>query len=475
MAKLNQLNLHQAQQGLKSGQFSSVELVKACLAEIDQTEKDVHAFVTIFADQALKQAKQADREIAQNPQIFETKPLFGLPIALKDNYLTKGQRTTAASKVLDDYLPQYDATVTAKLKQAGAIILGKTNMDAWAHGSSTETSAYGPTKNPRDLTRIPGGSSGGSSAAVVANYVLAAMGTETAGSIRGPASWTGHVGLKPTYGRLSRYGIVAMGSSLDSPGPMTKTVYDAAWLLSLTAGQDVHDATTVPQPISQYHLQLDPDRVKNLKIGLPQEYFLKEAQPGINQLVKQVALELEEMGAQLVEVSLPTTKLGIATYTVVQRAEVFSNLARYDGIRYGHDRSYFGEEAKRRIMLGAHALKISQDGKYYRLAQQVRQKMLQDFRQAFQKVDLLLAPTMPSIAPKLGASKDQAMFGELADMLQEPSALTGLTGITLPCGWLDHLPVGFQLIADHFQEQLILDVAYAYEQAIDWSQNVYQK
>ncbi len=474
-SKLNQLNLYQAQQGLQSGQFSATELVQACLTEIENTEKDVHAFVTIFADQALAQAKQADKEIVNNPNIFKTKPLFGLPIALKDNYLTKGQRTTASSKVLDDYLPQYDATVTNKLKQAGAIILGKTNMDAWAHGSSTETSAYGPTKNPRDLTRIPGGSSGGSSAAVVANYVLAAMGTETAGSIRGPASWTGHVGLKPTYGRLSRYGIIAMGSSLDSPGPMTKTVYDAAWLLALTAGHDSHDATTASIEVPSYHLQLNPDRVKGLKIGLPKEYFLAEAQPGINQLVKQAALELEKMGATLTEVSLPTTKLGIATYTVVQRSEVFSNLARYDGIRYGHDRSYFGEEAKRRMMLGAHALKISQDGKYYRLAQRVRQKMLQDFQQAFSQVDLLLAPTMPSIAPKLGASKDQAMFGELADMLQEPSALTGLTGITLPCGLVENMPVGFQLIGNHFQEQLILDIAYAYEQNIDWSQNVYQK
>ncbi len=474
MPKLNQLSLQEAQSGLKSGRFSSVELVQACLDEIAKTEKDVHAFVTVFGDQALKQAKQADQEIAQNPQIFETKPLFGLPIALKDNYLTKGQRTTAASKVLDDYLPQYDATVTAKLKQAGAIILGKTNMDAWAHGSSTETSAYGPTKNPRDLTRIPGGSSGGSAAAIVANYVIAATGTETAGSIRGPASWTGHVGLKPTYGRVSRYGIIAMGSSLDSPGPMTKTVFDAALLLSIMAGHDPHDATTSTLPVPTYHRQLKAE-VKGLKIGLPKEYFLDQAQPGINQLVLQTAQDMEKLGAELIEVSLPTTKLGIATYTVVQRSEVFSNLARYDGIRYGHDRSYFGEEAKRRMMLGAYALKISQDGKYYRLAQKVRMKMLQDFQKVFQKVDLLLAPTMPSVAPRLGASKDQAMFGELADMLQEPSALTGLTGITLPCGSLDGLPVGFQFIANHFQEQTVLNAAYAYEQNVDWSQNVYQK
>ncbi len=475
MTDLNKLDLQQAQIGLKQGKFSSVELVQACLDEIDRTEKDVHAFVTVFAEEALAQAKQVDQLIAQDKSILDQRPLLGIPLALKDNFLTKGQRTTAASKVLDNYLPQYDATATTKLKQAGAIILGKTNMDAWAHGSSTETSAYGPTKNPRDLTRIPGGSSGGSSAAVVANYVIAATGSETAGSIRGPASWTGHVGLKPTYGRVSRYGIIAMGSSLDSPGPMTKTVYDAALLLSLMAGHDPHDTTTSSKSVDNYHLQLNPDRVKGLKIGLPKEYFLDQAQPGINELVRQVARDLESLGAKLIEVSLPTTHLGIATYTVVQRSEVFSNLARYDGIRYGNDRSYFGDEAKRRIMLGAYALKISSDGKYYRLAQQVRQKMLQDFQQAFNQVDVLLAPTMPSIAPKLGASKDQAMFGELADMLQEPSALTGLTGITLPAGLVENMPVGFQLMANHFQEQLILDVAYAYEQNFNWEKNVWSK
>ena len=471
--KLNELTIQETQDGLRSKRFSSLDVVNACLKEIEKTEKNVHAFVTIFADQAISEAKKADNIIAENPNILDEKPLLGIPIALKDNFLTKGLRTTASSKVLDEYIPQYDAVVTERLKNAGAIIIGKTNMDAWAHGSSTETSAYGPTKNPRDLTRIPGGSSGGSAATIVANYAIGAIGSETAGSVRGPASWTGHVGLKPTYGRVPRYGVIAMGSSLDSPGPMTKTVYDSALMLSIIAGHSTHDATSSTKPVPEYHKQINTN-LKGIKIGIPKEYFLPEAQEGVNELVMQVAKHLESMGASLINISLPTTNLGIATYTVVQRSEVFSNLARYDGIRYGNDRSYFGQEAKRRMMLGAYALKISSDGKYYRLAQRVRMKMLLDFQNAFKKVDLILAPTMPSIAPKLGSSLDQAMFGELADILQEASSLSGITGISVPCGLIDNMPVGVQFMANHFEEQKIINIAHTYETTTNWSQNVFK-
>ncbi|MFH1244413.1 MAG: amidase family protein [bacterium] len=463
MKRLNQLTLIESRDLLVKKEISSVELTTSCLDAIEQQEGDLHAFVTILSDDALDSAKRADKEGI-------ILPLSGIPLAIKDNFLTFGQRTTASSKVLDQFMPPYESTVTQKLKQAGAVILGKTNMDAWAHGSSTETSDYGPTHNPHDLTKLPGGSSGGSAAAVSSNETIAAIGSETAGSTKQPASWCGVVGMKPTYGRVSRYGVVAMGSSLDSPGPITKTVADSAYLLSLIAGLDPRDATSSPLSVPNYYQHLAID-LKDLRIGLPAEYFLSAALPGVNDLVKKVANQCEKLGATIIPVNLINPKYSIADYTIIQRSEVSSNLARYDGIRYGHDRTYFGDEAKRRIMLGTYALSSGYYDAYYKKAEMVRELLKQDFARVFQSVDVILAPTSPSTALSIGSSQDQAMFGELQDILLEGGSLTGLSSINVPCGLIGQLPVGAQFLAPHFHEQLILNTAYAYEQSVNWKNN----
>lgn len=463
MKALQTLTLIESRELLLKKEISSLELTTACLDSIEQQDTELNAFVTVLQDDALDAAKRVDKEGI-------IKPLSGIPLAIKDNFLTLGQRTTASAKVLDQFMPPYESTVTSKLKAAGAIILGKTNMDAWAHGSSTETSDYGPTHNPHDLTKLPGGSSGGSSAAVSAHETIAAIGSETAGSIRQPASWCGVVGLKPTYGRVSRYGVVAMGSSLDSPGPITKTVRDSAYLLDIIAGQDVRDATTSPRPIGHYFADLTSD-LTGIKIGLPAEYFLSQSQPGINELVKRAAQQYERLGATLIPIHLLDPKYSIADYTIIQRSEVSSNLARYDGIRYGHDRHFFGSEAKRRIMLGTYALSSGYYDAYYKKAENVRELLRQDFARVFSSVDLILAPTSPSTAMAVGSTLDQSMFGELADVLVEASSLAGLTGLNLPVGMINNLPVGAQLIGPHFHEQTVLNAGLAYEQSAPWRDN----
>jgi|SaaInlStandDraft_4_1057021.scaffolds.fasta_scaffold10354_3 aspartyl-tRNA(Asn)/glutamyl-tRNA(Gln) amidotransferase subunit A len=473
MKLLNTLTVVEARTGLDAKDFTSLELTQACLAAIKQKEPSLNAFVTVFEDEALKQASLADQILQSSPATAD-QPLLGIPIALKDNFLTKNQRTTASSKVLDQFSPQYDATVTKRLKDAGAIILGKANMDAWAHGSSTETSDYGPTTNPYSSEHLAGGSSGGSAACVGADEVIAAIGSETAGSVRQPASWCGVVGFKPTYGRVSRYGAIAMGSSLDSPGPLTKSVTDAAIITQVLAGHDPHDATTSSSPVPDYPSLLKTD-VKGLKIGLPREYFMSETMPGINELVKDAAHVLESNGAELVEISLMDPKYSIADYTILQRSEVSSNLARYDGIRFGNDRTHFASEAKRRIMLGTYALSSGYYDAYYKRAQQVRMLLKRDFDQVFDSVDLILAPTNPSTALQVGDTLNQAMFGELSDLLLEASSLVGLTGINMPVGFLNNLPVGMQLVAPQFQEQLVFNSALAYEQATNWKEISYDK
>lgn len=469
MTDLNTLTIQQARQGLDSGEFSSEELTSACLTAIKEKEPQLNAFVTVFAKEALAAAKTAQSHLGKNPA-SQGQPLLGIPVALKENFLTKGQRTTASSKVLDGYLAHYDATVTERLKNAGAIIVGKTNMDAWAHGSSTETSDYGPTTNPYSGKHLAGGSSGGSAASVGSDEVIAAVGSETAGSVRQPASWCGVVGFKPTYGRVSRYGVIAMGSSLDSPGPLTKSVADAAIMTRIMAGHDEHDATTSPLPVPDYFTELKSN-VVGLKIGLPTEYFLSEAMSGINQLVKAAARVLESQGAELIDLSLLNPKYSIADYTIIQRSEVSSNLARYTGVRYGNDRSFFGREAKRRIMLGTYALSSGYYDAYYKRAQQVRMLLKQDFDKAFASVDLILAPTSPTTALAVGDTVNQAMFGELADVLVEASSLVGLTGINIPVGFRAGLPVGMQLFAPQFAEQTVLNAAFAYEQSVNWREN----
>ncbi len=465
--KLNQLTISEAVTGLKENKFSSQELTRACLERIEKIDKKVKAFITVSKKTALAQAEEADRAV-KGKNVFERKPLLGVPVAVKDNFCTRGIRTTAGAKILEDYIPVYDATVVKKLKEAGAVILGKTNMDAWAHGSSTEASDFFTTRNPWDLNRLPGGSSGGSAAAVIADETVFAIGSETAGSVRQPAAWCGVVGFKPTYGRVSRYGLIAMASSLDCPGPMTKTVRDAALVLRVLAGKDRRDATTSFEKTLSY-LDKNQIKIKGMKIGVARQYFFE----GINKEVVAAVLEaikvLEKQGAEIKKVDLLDPKYSVAVYTVLQRSEVSSNLARYDGIRYGNDRTQFGEEAKRRIMLGTYALSAGYYDQYYLKAQKVRTLICRDFERVFKKVDILIAPTSPSPALKIGASAEDPMFGEMQDILVEASTLAGLPGINLLCGFTkDNLPIGMQIIGPQFGEDLLLKVGHLYQQITDW-------
>lgn len=458
--KLNQLTIIQAREKLKKKEISPTELVQACLTRIATVDTKVKAYLTVSFEQALAQAQ----ELEKKGQIA-TLPLGGIPIAIKDNFLTIGLRTTAAAKILENYQPVYEATVVARLRAAGAIILGKTNLDAWAHGSSTETSQFFTTHNPWNLAYLPGGSSGGSAAAVAADMTLGAIGSETAGSIRQPASWCGVVGLKPTYGVVSRYGLIAMASSTDSPGPITKTASDARLIFDAIAGRDPYDATSVNfQP-------LKVKEINKIRIGVPKEYFSPEIDPEVKEKVLAALMEFEKMGAQRLEVSLLDPHLSIAVYTIVQRSEVSSNLARYDGIRYGNPRSDFGEEAKRRIMLGTYTLSAGYYDAYYLKAEKVRSLIIQDFEKVFQQVDVLLAPTTPSPALSIGATVGQPMFGEMADVLVEASSLAGLPGLSLNCGWAKNgLPVGFQLIGPKYSEYQLLSLAEKYQAVTDYHQ-----
>ena len=390
-----------------------------------------------------------------------------VPIAVKDNFCTKGIRTTASSKVLENFIPPYESTVTKRLIDVGGFILGKTNMDAWAHGSSTETSDFGPTKNPWDLTRSPGGSSGGS-ATVVSSYLApAAIGSETAGSIRQPASWSGVIGLKPTYGRVSRYGLIAMGSSLDSPGPLTLTTEDAAFILKIIAGNDKFDATTSDKNVPDYCSYLK--KKKKFVIGWTDEYLNgvdNEIKDSFSQLIK----VLEKLGHQIKKIKLLSPQYSISVYTIIQRAEVSSNLSRFDGIRYGNDRTFFGSEAKRRIMLGTYVLSYGYYDAYYKKAQKVRTLIIEDFKKVFQEVDMILAPTTPIPALKLGEFEKYPFFGEMMDVLNEPAAIAGLCAINFPFGLTkkENLPIGLQLMGRWFEEENILNLTYQIEKETDF-------
>lgn len=390
-----------------------------------------------------------------------------VPIAVKDNFCTKGIRTTASSKVLENFIPPYESTVTKRLIDVGGFILGKTNMDAWAHGSSTETSDFGPTKNPWDLTRSPGGSSGGS-ATVVSSYLApAAIGSETAGSIRQPASWSGVIGLKPTYGRVSRYGLIAMGSSLDCPGPLTLTTEDAALILKIIAGKDKFDATTSDKNVPDYRSYLK--KKKKFVIGWTDEYLNgvdNEIKDSFSQLIK----VLEKLGHQIKKIKLLSPQYSISVYTIIQRAEVSSNLSRFDGIRYGNDRTFFGSEAKRRIMLGTYVLSYGYYDAYYKKAQKVRTLIIEDFKKVFQEVDMILAPTTPIPALKLGEFEKYPFFGEMMDVLNEPAAIAGLCAINFPFGLTrkENLPIGLQLMGRWFEEENILNLTYQIEKETDF-------
>ena len=442
---------------IRNKTVSAEEVFSYFYKRIKRYDKELNAFITVDFG-------TPGESVTATPE--EPSALLGLPIAVKDNFCTQGVKTTAASKVLKDFIPPYESTVTSRLKSAGMTMLGKTNMDAWAHGSSTETSDFGSTKNPWDTSRVPGGSSGGSAAAVAAGLAPAAIGSETAGSIRQPAAWCGIVGLKPTYGRVSRYGVVAMGSSFDCPGPMTNCVEDAALLLSIIAGRDEYDATSSAVTVSDYQ--------KNLKnknqyiVGVPEDYF-ENVDGEISKSVYQLVGKLDKQGHKIKKIKLMHPKYAISVYTILQRSEVSSNLARYTGVRYGNGRSFFGEEAKRRIMLGTYTLSHGYYDAYYKKAAKVREVIKKDFEQAFSEVDFMVAPTAPMTALKLGEWEKYPFFGEMMDVLNEPAAVAGLPAISLPIGRdTKGLPIGMQIMAKHFDEKRLLNMAWLVEQETGW-------
>lgn len=456
---LNQLTIIEAREGLTEKKFSSVELTQACLTQIEKHNTGLNAFITVCKDEALEQAKKADEKLRNG----NDDPLLGIPVALKDLFSTKGIKTTAASKVLENYVPEYDATVVKKLQDAGAVIVGKTNLDAWAHGSSGENSDFGPTKNPWNTNYVPGGSSSGSAAALAADMCIASTGTDTGGSIRLPASFCNVVGLKVTYGRVSRSGIVAMASSLDSIGHFSKTVEDSALMLSVTAEADPFDATTPPITVSDYQTNLIKG-VKGLKIGMPKEYFIQGLDPKIKTAVNNTVKNLEKEGAEIIEVSLPHTEYANACYYIVMAAEVSSNLGRYDGIRYGNNRGAFGEEAKRRIMLGTYTLSAGYYDAYYKKAMQVRTLLKKDFENAFKTVDAIVTPVSPTPPWILGEKVNDPLSMYLSDIFTVTANLVGIPGLSVPIDFVDNLPTGIQILGPQFSESLLFQIGSVIEQ-----------
>jgi len=470
--------LREARERMDRGEVSALELVMATLYQIEAVESRVKAFLTLLPEQAITEAEAIDERRAKGEPL---PPLAGIPIALKDNLCTEGVRTTCGSKILHNFIPPYEATVVARLRAAGAIVIGKTNLDEFAMGSSTENSGFHVTRNPWDLERTPGGSSGGSTAAVAAGEALAALGSDTGGSIRQPAAYCGVVGLKPTYGRVSRYGLVAFASSLDQIGPITRDVRDSALLLDTIAGHDPLDSTSVPTPVPDFTAACRAD-ARGLRIGLPKEFFALGVQPEVAAAVLAAAETLAGLGASVEECSLPYTEHGLAAYYILAPAEASSNLARYDGVRYGlrskelaghiglmektRDEG-FGPEVKQRIMIGTYALSAGYYDAYYRRAQQVRTLMRRDFDRAFETFDLLLTPTAPSPAFRIGEKADPLEM-KLNDVCTLPANLAGLPAISLPCGFIAGLPVGLQLMSKPFDEETLFRAATAYEQATDW-------
>lgn len=477
--ELTELTIHEMQEKLDSGEVTSVELTRACLDRIGVTDEQVNAFITVCEDEALATARAADEKRASG----EADALTGIPLALKDIFCTEGIRTTCASKILDNFVPPYDGTVVGRLKEQGAVIVGKLNMDEFAMGSSSENSAYGAVKNPWNLKTVPGGSSGGSAASVAARQAAAALGTDTGGSLRQPASHCGVVGLRPTYGRVSRYGVIAFASSLDQVGPVTRDVEDCAVMLQSIAGHDSRDSTSVDLPVPDYRAGLR-DGVERLKIGLPSEYFIEGLDPDVKRSVEDAIAVYKGLGAEFVEVSLPHTDYAVACYYLVATAEASSNLARYDGIRYGvrvddgqglldmymkSRAAGFGSEVKRRIMLGTYALSSGYYDAYYLKAQKVRTLIRQDFLDAFEQVDVVLTPVAPTPAFRIGEKMDDPLKMYLSDIFTIPVNLAGTCGLSLPCGMsADGLPIGMQLIGKPFDEATILRAGHAFEQATDW-------
>jgi len=479
---LNRLTIAALAECLSRREASSREATLACLNEVRRRDPVLHAFISLDAEDALAQAEAADALRAQGAAQTE-KPLLGVPIAVKDVIAVRGQPLTCGSRMLAGFRSPYDSTVAEKLKAAGAVLFGRLNMDEFAMGSSTENSAFGPTRNPWDLTRVPGGSSGGAAAAVAADECVAALGSDTGGSVRQPAAFCGVVGLKPTYGRVSRYGLVAYASSLDQIGPLTKDVRDAATLLEVISGPDRRDSTSVPHPVPHYAAALRDD-LAGVRIGFAREYLADGLHPDVRRAIEAAAQVLQGLGAELREISLPHTKYAIAAYYLIASAEASANLARYDGVRYGARvegaspiemygatrGAGFGAEVKRRIMLGTYALSSGYYEAYYLRAQKVRTLIRQDFLRAFEQVDSILTPVAPTPAFKLGEKCDDPLAMYLADIFTLSCNLAGICGLSVPCGFTADpcLPLGLQLLGKPFGEEAILRVAHAYEQATPW-------
>ncbi len=478
--ELYQLTIEEAHRLLKSKELSSVELTRAVLDRISAVEDRVDAFLTVSEKTALERAKKADQKIAGG----HCGPLTGIPLAIKDVICTRGVPTTCGSKILENFVPPYDASVIRKLKAAGAVIVGKLNMDEFAMGSSTENSGFKNTRNPWDLTRVPGGSSGGSAAAVAADMCLGALGSDTGGSIRQPASYCSTVGLKPTYGRVSRFGLVAFASSLDQIGPLSKNVSDCAIMLKAIAGYDSADSTSVPQEVPDYTAALQQG-LKGVRLGIPKEYANTEGMdPEVSTAVNAAVRLFEDMGAQTIEVSLPHTEYAVAAYYVIAPSEASSNLARYDGVKYGlRDKAQddmlkmyrstrsngFGPEVQRRIIIGTYCLSAGYYDAYYGKASQVRTLITEDFKKAFETCDVLVCPVAPTPAFKIGEKVDDPLTMYLSDIFTISANLAGIPGMSIPCGFSSEgLPIGLQLMGKHFNEEMLFKVAYNFEQATDF-------
>ena len=479
MANLNWLSIQEAHAQLTSRQISSVELTQACLDRIDAVEDRVQSFLTLTPEIALSQAADADRMLAAG----EGGPLTGVPVQIKDVMCTEGVPTTCASRMLENFVPVYNATAVERLMGQGAVMLGKGNMDEFAMGSSCENSAFHPTRNPWDLDRVPGGSSGGAAASVSAGEAIYALGSDTGGSVRQPAALCGVVGLKPTYGLVSRYGLIAFASSLDQIGPVGRSVMDCALALNAIAGHDPRDATSVRREPTDYTATLGQD-IKGLRLGVPEEYFVDGMDSGARKAVEEAVSTLEGLGASVRPVSLPTTRYALACYYIIAPSECSANLARYDGVKYGYSyqdtndmweamektREYgFGPEVTRRVMLGTYALSSGYYDAYYLKAQQARTLIRQDFDRVFQDVDALVTPTSPVTAFKIGEKTGDPVQMYLIDVCTLPVNIAGLPGLSVPCGFSDGLPVGMQLIGPHFSEEILLRTAHAYEAATEWS------
>ncbi len=472
--ELHQLTIHELQKLIQNGEVSSTQITRSVFSRIDEVEERIHSYIRLMKDEALAAAARADEDI-KNGNI---RPLTGIPVALKDIVCTKGITTTCGSNILHNFVPPYDATVVEKLSAAGAVFVGKANMDEFAMGSSTETSFFGPTRNPWDLERIPGGSSGGSATAVAADECIASIGSDTGGSIRQPAALCGVVGLKPTYGRVSRFGLIAFASSLDQIGPFTKDVEDCAIMMNVLAGYDPRESTSVKMEVPDYRQFISRD-ISGWKVGIPKEYFVEGIDPEVSAAINGAIDTVKKCGGQCIDISLPHTQYSVAVYYIIAPAEASSNLARYDGVKYGYRASGerdlmemyrktrmegFGEEVKRRIMIGTYALSAGYYDAYYGKASQVRALIRRDFDEAFRECDIILTPTTPTPAFKIGEKTDDPLQMYLSDIFTISTNLAGIPGISVPCGFTAAgLPIGVQFLAGHFEEGKLLQIASAFE------------